>query len=616
MSIWTKQFRFPKMPQIPWSKIPWRKLMLTCVGLWLLWVVVGNIDRSYVPEKIDYFALFEASYLHELTPPEDNGMRDILMALGPIALEQVSLAASIPWNEIPTHADSKEWFENTWKPICEKLGIADPYAKPSSYDYESLDTWFMFHGITGDEPPLPEEEAKRIAEWVRHSVQFPDRGAPKLTYERAIAESQRLQYEPWNDTDGANRQARLWLDHVSPMLDLFATAVRKPNYSSYYQRAKDSELLISILLPDVQFQRELARSTMVRIHYRIGSGDLDGAMNDILTLYYLSRKHYQKKSFCVIQLVGIAVETMADHAARIFLHHGNPTAEQLERFAKMLDAVPAMSEPSQMFQQEENAILDTAQALFFHGLKRMENDMWSDEIESFEYFLFDGVMRVFRPNLDDAREIIRQRYQELTQTLEMEESDPQKQELIRRWEQSLERAKLPSYSDSTIMSYVTPSVLNLFSERYRTQFFADYCLANYAPALGGSIRAFRMAESRFQLVRIGVSLERYRLAEGKYPERLSQLVTQGFLPENPRDPLTGTYYYYDPRPYTPPKWTSNDDQPNQPWTRPHDFNGFQASPYWLQSFGVNGKSELLQWHIDEVEELDRSVFLQSDDLQF
>jgi hypothetical protein len=85
---------------------------------------------------VDYFGVYEKTYIDKLSPPEDNGQRLLIAACGPRVLEQVHMIETIPWEELPTHQHSKQWFDEKWIPLCEHMYI-DPYVRPKYLD--SLD---------------------------------------------------------------------------------------------------------------------------------------------------------------------------------------------------------------------------------------------------------------------------------------------------------------------------------------------------------------------------------------------------------------------------------------------------------------------------------------------
>ena len=88
-------------------------------------------------EIVDYHFAFNAAQEEELGPPEENGWRLILQALGPRALEQNIWANTIPWDEFPTNPETKSWFEDFWTPLCEKFNL-DPRERPTLLDAPTL----------------------------------------------------------------------------------------------------------------------------------------------------------------------------------------------------------------------------------------------------------------------------------------------------------------------------------------------------------------------------------------------------------------------------------------------------------------------------------------------
>ena len=264
--------------------------------------------------NVDYFDAFEQTYIHKLSPPEDNGMRLIIAALGPWALEQGYIADNVPWEEMPTDERSKRWFENQWIPLCEHMGI-DPYAKPQFLDNPS------FHRFLRKEWETNKEDGS--------DERYDSSGDERFRRQLAAA--------PWTAEEHPN--IARWLEERALVLDLFGVAVRKPNFACYRWQPEGGGLF-AVLLPDVQSNRQFARELQVRVTERLGRGDVDGAWYDVMSMFYLSRKHYIHDPFVVANLVGIAVEGVGWEAAALVLQHGNPTPEQLEQFAEDLESLP------------------------------------------------------------------------------------------------------------------------------------------------------------------------------------------------------------------------------------------------------------------------------------
>jgi hypothetical protein len=100
-----------------------------------------------------------------------------------------------------------------------------------------------------------------------------------------------------------------------------------------------------------QHYRNWARAASVRAYYRIGIGDIDGAIEDILTIYRLGR-HLNKQGMLLNYLVGIAIEGLA----RAIVITGNPdyppTKEQLHHFIQELNRLPPQVTWQEIYEPE------------------------------------------------------------------------------------------------------------------------------------------------------------------------------------------------------------------------------------------------------------------------
>ena len=96
-------------------------------------------------------------------------------------------------------------------------------------------------------------------------------------------------------------------------------------------------------LPDFQYVRSFARALYARANYRIGTGDIDGAIDDIVACKRLGR-HVGYDGIMVELLVGIAIEGIADSIGVAGSLEHPPTKEQLERLVNELNDLPPVGE--------------------------------------------------------------------------------------------------------------------------------------------------------------------------------------------------------------------------------------------------------------------------------
>ena len=170
------------------------------------------------PEKgeiVDYRFAFNAAQDKELSPPEENGWRLILQALGPRALERQRLVDTVPWEEFPTSYESKVWFNNEWTKLCEKFKL-DPRERPTMLDRMSLWNYVGKYGLTGDEPEPSMNDANGT---------FYENGEERPA---KYSDAQTLEFlagKPWTAEDYP--VAARWIEENADLYDVLAKALEQ-----------------------------------------------------------------------------------------------------------------------------------------------------------------------------------------------------------------------------------------------------------------------------------------------------------------------------------------------------------------------------------------------------
>lgn len=487
----------------------------------------------------DYFAEYEKSWIDKLTPPEDNGQRLLIAARGPRILEQNAMVEEYSWEEIPTGELSKQWFAEDWIPLCEAMYI-DPHAKPEYLDLVG------FYGFVG-------KLAKAQKEATEQSGEEPD--------ERFVTEESRqklhdkLSSAPW--TAEEYPEIAGWLKEYNPVLDLFGVAVRKPNFVCWRKRP-DLGGCCMVLLPDVQANRDFARNLQVRIPYKIGQGDLDGAWYDLMSMLLISRKHYLHDEIFVVNLVGIAMEGVGYNSLETILKHGNPTAEQLERFAADLAVLPRRAALN--FDREELIAYDVLYQIARGDRSILQPDLFDQEdtrLTALKYLSY----------LPIDYNIAGKRIAEFHQTDGKTFHDSgvilnsmTTKKLVERREEKLRKI------NNRFGNIFHSEIWSIPLIRTRSNLIADYLICCFSSAFEAVDTALKRCNANLSLAEIAIALERYERAKGEYPETLQTLVPK-YLDEIPLDPFT--------------------NRKTLTYRRTPDAE----SPYLLYSFGPNGKDD-------------------------
>ena len=156
---------------------------------------------------------------------------------------------------------------------------------------------------------------------------------------------------------------RRWVETTGPALDFIAEAVAKPIYfPPMVSQPEGAELYGLITTSAFQEAREYARGLHLRMKYRVGIGDIDGAIDDILACYRLGR-HLESHGMIIDALVGIAIEGIGT-AMAIDANPAVPASEaQLQRLAGGIRNLPPQRTVEEILEYERFFGLDMIQSL-------------------------------------------------------------------------------------------------------------------------------------------------------------------------------------------------------------------------------------------------------------
>lgn len=274
-----------------------------------------------------------------------------------------------------------------------------------------------------------------------------------------------------------------------------------------------------------------------------------------MSMLSLSRKHYLNDGIIVTNLVGIAAEGIGHQSFVTILKYGNPTAEQLDRFAADLASLPRRAVLDYRF--EDYVTYDVLYQLARGDRTLLDEDQFGynfhmASLKYLSYAPFD--LNVAGKRLTEHHDKRRgNRYSESAVKLNPMTARPYYAEKETRIVRLRERGMV-----STALSI--PLI------RTRSRLIADEIIISFDPAFSAAGAALDRANAKLALAEIAVALERYQKAEGKYPETLQTLVPK-YLDEVPIDPCMNRK------------------------TITYRLTPDAESPYLLYSYGPNGKDD-------------------------
>ena len=356
-------------------------------------------ETTYITEpltsdgkRVDYFRALEQKLYPPTMKTDDNGYRQIVRAFGPAVDSSSSDAAVLA------------------KQVYEKLGL-DPSIKPTM-TYEEpyffieryVDTHLNKKGkraappknfkelMTQFEDMVSEIEsatkAQLASEYGDANVEQGGQGMGKenLVPEASLFEIVETQEElsdkicrPW--TLEELPMMADWLKQNEPAADLIVKATQKPSFQYPMVRTpeqKESNTgILEATLQNVQRFRSFARILAARANYRIGTGDIDGAIDDIIAIKALGR-HIGHQGGLVDMLTGISNEGLARSIGVAESLEHQPTETQLYRLLEAFYGKgPASNLPTQTTLQKT---MLAERFIMLNGLQKL---VFGEKMESF-----------------------------------------------------------------------------------------------------------------------------------------------------------------------------------------------------------------------------------------
>lgn len=477
--------------------------------------IVVSRETTYLTEPLDQWGNVDyveaiRRQLSDGVTPENNAAALIWQALGPV--------------EVPAERRSAFYSE---------LGIAP---LPSDGDYfveinsnEALKQmaigWMRNH-----QPPA----VNALTEGMPPD---PDMVAADLEYQRQTADvdafdgftqlAERTRYEPWNAAELPPLAE--WLKQNQTPLDLAVKASKRPKY--YSPLVVDSSTgarLLTMLLPDIQSSRGLARGLCHRAMLHLGEGRPREAWQDLQAVHRLARLIGQQ-GVLVQQLVAIAIDQMALRADAAVLHEGNLSADELRDMrAFLVQLTPPCDIGLSIDRFERFTILDV--------LNNWAQDGVRDP--GFGFGDLAGTLLTARVDWNLPMQMANRWYDRMVAAMDRP-TIAERRAAMEKVESDLQAMEAGIRTPGNLIGAI-------FSSRKRSEVVGKVMLALLLPATSAAQHAEDRSGVSLQLTRIAAALAVHRKESGAYPASLDGLAAD--LRANlPVDPFSAKAFLYEKR---------------------------------------------------------------------
>jgi len=326
-----------------------------------------------------------------------------------------------------------------------------------------------------------------------------------------------------------------WVEQNRHHFQAFHVAVRKPGFYVPYV----GESVVGVVQSYMEEMRNIARGLLRSSMAHLGRGDVAEAIDDQIAMLRLAR-HVGHQGVLVELLLGHAIEGMGHGSLAQTIFSGKCTAADLERLADELKSLPALPTLNARHLQAERAMgLDLAIQIGRYGPIPWNGVPDLLEVESSHPKPGLGD-KLGRASIDWEVVCIKlnEFYDDLEQTV-IPEGMMERADAMRNFEGEMKALETKTWTPAAMLG-------SIVGGRTRRGETAGNILAELIlPAVHSIFDASRRVTAHEAVTLAAIAVERFRLAHGKLPKSLDQLVPE-FLEAVPMDPFTGKSLVYNP----------------------------------------------------------------------
>jgi hypothetical protein len=302
-----------------------------------------------------------------------------------------------------------------------------------------------------------------------------------------------------------------WLDKYEPQIELIAEATRRPRY--YFPvvptRASNILLINALSVRWIIESREVCRALSRRALRRIGEGDVNKGLDDLLASHRFARLLAQRP-FRTDHLVAVAIEGVARFTDEIVLQEGNLTREQVAKLRQLLTTLGPL--PSQMNNLNTGERWSALEAVCLIAQDPPSIVLLSPKVRP-------DLVKVLpllkgRIGWDSVLITMNQWFDRFVADISL---PPAEQNI------AIEKAKRDLVTSCTC-TLGAGDVKCIFSSANANQIFTATLVEALISGIPNSIRAENRGRTEFDELLLALSLELYRHDHSSYPEKIADLV--------------------------------------------------------------------------------------------
>ncbi|MCL2701782.1 MAG: hypothetical protein FWE88_08850 [Phycisphaerae bacterium] len=435
-----------------------------------------------------------------------------------VATMIVYVRGQVPSPRVSPSPSSSAWRASTWN--VSHLALAWLGAVLLA----SMTFWNLDLAVRQEMATLKVEAGALVQSMMSPPVPDSQNAAPLYRQANEILIAQQGTGQPWSEMvdawlfpnkgegefDPNNQEMLEFLHKQKPVLGLVRKASQMPGYDTGNHYIP---LSIETLMPDLHHMRGLGKLLCLSAQAAAHRGDMTQAMEDISTALAMS-EHCLADPTLIATLTAVAIDDLASRALQYAFENGPVTVESL-------DALALNPSVSYMRACRRSMRMESAGQLSIFTMEDFSSAMSATQTPGPREYIVRNMAHPYRVFFWRADlEVNRQwaRMQDMHYHLLL---SGRPEEIARTW------AAMKQVDSARTL------------QELRSAGYSGLLAFIMTPSLSGFAERAAMADANRRLMLTAVAMWRYRLAEGAFPEELTQLAPE-YLLAAPVDPFTGT----------------------------------------------------------------------------
>ena len=308
-----------------------------------------------------------------------------------------------------------------------------------------------------------------------------------------------------------------WLKANDKPLAMVLAATNRPRFFMPLVSKYDPPMVLDVQIPNLRRIRQAGKAIVARAMLKVDSGDIEGAMSDLMAVHRLARLTSQGPTL-IERLVGISLEAIATSGNSAIAAGGKLTATQARRFQDRLNALPPLPGVVETIDRCERFMMLDIVMMFIRGGPEEAMEGFGGEVPKIGSAALDWDLIMRRSNYWYDRIVDGMRKETPAERAKAAEA------LGCNMEQMFEEMRELTHGWGLVKTVTKVFFLGRqYARRMTSEAISNLLSAIMSPSVSRSQTLHDRTTAALELAKLSMALAAYKADHDEYPAELSEL---------------------------------------------------------------------------------------------